>query len=101
MLALTLEPSRKGSPYNISLSRQITLCLRRGIKRVGNHIALPISTVIGNAVLGVIVGSVFYNLDNTSENVPSRTTLLFFATLLNGFMSGFEVRKYLTNRPSD
>jgi ATP-binding cassette subfamily G (WHITE) protein 2 (PDR) len=46
---------------------------------------------MGNAVMALIVGSVFYNLDNTTASISARGILIFYSVLLNGFMTGFEV----------
>lgn len=84
-------PSHRSSPYTIGTFRQIGLCLGRGIQRVKNNIQLPISTVLGNTIMALIVGSIFFNLKPDSDSMQKRTILLFFSTLLNGFMTGFEV----------
>lgn len=41
--------------------------------------------------MGIIIGSMFYNLDSTTSSFYNRSVLLFFAILLNAFMSSFEV----------
>ena len=61
--------------------------------RLRNDLAPPISAIVGNCILAIILGSVFYNLPETTDSFYSRGALLFFATLLNAFTSGFEVRK--------
>ena len=68
------------------------MCLRRGIQRLRNNIVLPISFVLGNFVMALIVGSIFYNLDDSTKDLSSRGVFIFFAVLLNAFMSAFEVR---------
>lgn len=40
--------------------------------------------------MAIIVGSIFYDLDETTNSFYSRGVLLFFAVLLNAFMSSFE-----------
>jgi ATP-binding cassette, subfamily G (WHITE), member 2, PDR len=42
--------------------------------------------------MALVVGSVFYNLDETTSSFYSRGVLLFFAILLNAFASAMEVR---------
>jgi len=41
--------------------------------------------------MALVVGSVFYNLDETTDSFYSRGVLLFFAILLNAFASAMEV----------
>ena len=89
-------PSSPNSHYDITIWRQILLCLRRAHQRLRNNLARPISTVFGNSVIGVIFGSVFYNISDSSERINSRTILLFFVTLLNAVMTGFEVSASFT-----
>ena len=90
---------------------QIRLCLERGFQRLRGDMSLTLTAVIGNSILGMIVGSVFYNLPVNTGNafavstnaictlktVPgtfySRGVLLFFAILLNAFSSFLEVSK--------
>jgi ATP-binding cassette subfamily G (WHITE) protein 2 (PDR) len=87
------------SPYTLSFHAQLGLCLRRGMTRLRNKIEIPISNVIANGVLALIVGSIFYNLDDTTASFYGRGVLIFFATMLNGFMSGFEVLTIWAQRP--
>ena len=50
-----------------------------------------VSSVIANMILGIVIGSVFYNLDETVNSLQERTLLLFFALMLNAFVPGVEV----------
>ena len=81
----------RSSPYTVSFKQQIKICLRRDILRLVNDLAPPLSAIVGNCLLAIILGSVFYNLPETSDSFYGRGALLFFATLLNAFISGFEV----------
>lgn len=54
--------------------------------------SVTISRVVANAVLALIVGSMFYNLDDTTDSFYSRSVLIFLAILLNAFASALEVR---------
>jgi hypothetical protein len=48
-------------------------------------------TVGGNFVISLILGSVFFNLPDTSESLSNRCILLFFALLFNALSSSLEV----------
>ncbi|KAH7074912.1 ABC transporter CDR4 [Paraphoma chrysanthemicola] len=87
------------SPWSLSCSAQLGLCVRRALKRLRNQIQVPISNIVANGVLALIVGSIFYDLDETSKSFYGRSVLIFFATMLNGFMSGFEVLTIWAQRP--
>ena len=83
---------RKKSPFTLSYSQQIELCLWRGWKRLTGDPSLTVGALVGNFVMALIIGSVFYNLDDTSSSFFQRGALLFFACLMNAFASALEVR---------
>jgi ATP-binding cassette subfamily G (WHITE) protein 2 (PDR) len=89
----------KSSPFTVPLPTQIKLCLSRGFQRLKNNIGVPISYVIGNVVMAIIVGSVFNNLGQSADDVSQRTILLFFSVLINAFMSAAEVLTVWDQRP--
>lgn len=70
---------------------QIKLCIARGYDRIRGDATIQISGAFGNGVLGLIVGSVFYNLPSNTGSFYSRGVLLFYAILLNAFSSSLEV----------
>lgn len=65
--------------------------MRRGIRRIRSNTALPVSFLVGNAIMALVVGSVFYNLDDNAGSISVRGILIFYSVLLNSFMTGFEV----------
>lgn len=83
---------RPRSPYTISVPMQIRLCMTRGFQRLRGDMSIPLSGSIGNIAIGLIIGSVFYNLPFNTGSFYSRGALLFFAILLNAFSSALEVR---------
>tara|TARA_R110002060_G_scaffold41879_1_gene53431 strand:+ start:1042 stop:1236 length:195 start_codon:yes stop_codon:yes gene_type:complete len=52
---------------------------------------LMLTSFIGNAVMALIIGSVFYNLPNETSSLYSKGALLFFAILMAAFQSALEV----------
>ncbi|KAF2878465.1 P-loop containing nucleoside triphosphate hydrolase protein [Massariosphaeria phaeospora] len=91
--------SKQYSNYTTSLRSQVTLCINRCYLRTINSISIPIATVAGNAILALIIGGLFLNLDETAASVTVRSNLLFISILLNGFMSGAEVFAIWDQRP--
>jgi ATP-binding cassette subfamily G (WHITE) protein 2 (PDR) len=71
---------------------QVKLCIRRGFQRLSGDKSLLLTGIIGNTLMALIIGSVFYNLQDNTANLYSRGALLFFAILLNAFASALEVR---------
>lgn len=70
---------------------QCRLCIQRGFQRLRGDTSLAISTIFGNSIMAMIIGSVFYNLQPVTSSFYSRGALLFFAILLNAFGSSLEV----------
>ncbi|KAF2276916.1 uncharacterized protein EI97DRAFT_433130 [Westerdykella ornata] len=98
--ALEKHPRVGGSsPFTIPIANQVALCLGRGFKRLKNNIGVPISYIIGNLVMAAIVGSVYLNLQESNDDVSKRTVLIFFAILINAFMSAAEVLTVWDQRP--
>ncbi len=85
--------------YRASIGRQVSLCLGRGFVRLRNDLAPPISNLVGNCILGVVLGTVFLNLRDDTSSFFARSALIFFATLLNAFVSGFEPGMLWESRP--
>jgi ATP-binding cassette subfamily G (WHITE) protein 2 (PDR) len=67
------------------------LCTTRAFQRLRNNLVVSVGAAIGNLVMAIIVGSVFFNLEETTESFLTRGILIFFAVLLNGCMGAFEV----------
>jgi hypothetical protein len=70
---------------------QIKLCFDRGIQRLQGDKALFLEVVFGNWILGIILGSIYYNIPSDTSSFYSRGALLFFIILLNALSSSTEV----------
>ncbi|OAA59699.1 ABC-2 type transporter [Niveomyces insectorum RCEF 264] len=90
---------RTKSPYILSYPQQIQLCLWRGWKRLTGDPGVTIGGLIAHAILAIIVGSLFFNLDQTSSTFFNRGALLFYACLLNAFSSALEILTLFAQRP--
>jgi ATP-binding cassette subfamily G (WHITE) protein 2 (PDR) len=82
---------RPGSPYTLSYGGQIKLCLDRGFQRLKADPSLTISQLLGNAVMALIIASIFYNLQPNTASFYNRGGLVFFAILMNAFGSALEI----------
>lgn len=82
---------RAKSPFTLSFTQQIRLCLWRGWRRLIGDPSLTLGALIGNFVMALIISSVFYNLQMTTSSFFQRGALLFFACLMNAFASALEV----------
>ncbi|KAG7116425.1 ABC multidrug transporter C like protein [Verticillium longisporum] len=79
--------------------QQVQLCLWRGWQRLIGDPSITVGSLIGNTVMALIIGSVFYNLQNTSASFFQRGALLFFALLMNAFASALEILTLYAQRP--
>ncbi len=78
-------------PFAIRIPQQISLCAVRGLLRTKNDLNAPVSGVFGNLILGLILGSMFYNLSEDANSFFSRGVVLFITVFLNTSLAGFEV----------
>ncbi|KAF5024207.1 hypothetical protein F66182_3721 [Fusarium sp. NRRL 66182] len=90
---------RQKSPYTLSYMQQVQLCLWRGWKRLTGDPGITVGSLIGNFCMSLIIGSVFFNLDETSSSFFQRGALLFFAVLMNAFASALEILALYAQRP--
>ncbi|RWA03740.1 hypothetical protein EKO27_g11365 [Xylaria grammica] len=93
------KAQRPKSPYTLSFAQQIRLCLWRGWLRLKGDPSITIGALIGNFIMSLIVGSVFYNLQPTTGSFYQRGALIFFACLLNAFASALEILTLYAQRP--
>ena len=87
------------SPYVLSFSNQIVLCARRGYHRLVNDLTPPLSAIIGNAIVSIILGSIFYDMPENTGSFYGRGVLLFFTVLTNTFLGAFEGVQLWEHRP--
>lgn len=90
---------RVGSPYTLSYAQQVKLCLWRGFRRLIGDPSLTFTQLIGNFIMALVIGSLFYNLDDGTDSFYSRGALLFFAILMNAFGSALEILTLYAQRP--
>lgn len=90
---------RLKSPYTLSYGQQVRLCLWRSFRRLAGDPSLTFSQLFGNCAMALILGSVFYQLERTTESFFQRGAVLFFAVLLNAFGSALEILTLYAQRP--
>ncbi|KAI1432769.1 ABC-2 type transporter-domain-containing protein [Xylaria sp. CBS 124048] len=91
--------SLRTSTYVLSASLQILVCLRRAIQRFRRQPAPVIGAILANAILALVVGSVYYKLAETSDNMDKRAVLIFFSVLVTALSPAFEVLTIWAQRP--
>lgn len=90
---------RSLSPYRISYVEQIWLCVIRSFTRLQNDLSPPISSIAGNAIVSIILGTLFYNMPDDTSSFFGRGVLLFFTILTNTFLAAFEGVQLWDQRP--
>lgn len=54
--------------------------------------SVTISRVVSNSVMAFVISSIFFKLQETTNDFFGRSVLIFFASLFNAFASALEVR---------
>lgn len=91
--------TRLHSPYTLSYRQQVELCLWRGFQRLKGDPSLTFTQLFGNFAMALILGSVFFNLQPTTDSFFQRGAILFFAILMNAFGSALEILTLYAQRP--
>ncbi|KAI1754031.1 BcatrD protein [Xylaria castorea] len=91
--------AKKRSPYVLSAEKQISLCIKRGFLRLRHNLTVPLSTIAGNFVTSLILGSMFYNMKEDTASFFGRGVLLFFTSLVNTTLAAFESVALWDDRP--
>lgn len=89
----------KKSPYTSSFSMQVKYIMLRNWKRTLGDPSLTIVTFFGNTVMGLIIGSVFFQLHNDTSSFYLRGSVMFFAVMFNAYASILEVFSLYEARP--
>ena len=90
---------RPESPYTISIPMQVKYCTRRAYQRLWNDKTSTITTIVGQIVMALIIGSIFYNTPNTTSSFFQKGGVLFFAVLLNALIAISEINNLYSQRP--
>ncbi|CAK7891667.1 pleiotropic ABC efflux transporter of multiple drugs Cdr1p [[Candida] anglica] len=87
------------SPYTVSFFMQTRYIMGRNILRVKGDPSITISSIFGQFIMGLILSSVFYNLQPNTGSFYYRGAAMFFAVLYNAFASLLEIMSLFESRP--
>lgn len=90
---------RLKSPYTLTYSQQVQLCMWRGFRRLRADPWLTVSMMIANTVLALIISSLFYNMSMDTNSFYGRSVVLFVSILFNAFSSMLEILTLYSQRP--
>jgi len=102
------QASRKGmqakhvrpeSPYTVSIPMQIKYCTSRQFQRLWNDKTSTVTTIIGQIVMALVIGSIFYGTPNNTASFFQKGGVLFFAILLNALLAISEINTLYAQRP--
>ncbi|KAK6461713.1 multidrug resistance protein [Scheffersomyces coipomensis] len=87
------------SPYTVSFFMQVRYLMGRNILQLKGDPSIAIGSICGNFVMGLILSSVFFNLQETTSSFYYRGAAMFFAVLFNAFSSVLEIMLVFISRP--
>ncbi|CUM64242.1 uncharacterized protein PRCAT00001837001 [Priceomyces carsonii] len=87
------------SPYTVSFYMQVRYIMGRNFLRVKGDPSITIFSVVGQLIMGLILSSVFYNMNQTTSSFYYRGASMFFAVLYNAFSSLLEIMSLFESRP--
>lgn len=87
------------SPYTVSFWMQTKYIMGRNILRTKGDPSISIFSIFGQLVMGLILSSVFFNLNQTTSSFYYRGAAIFFSVLFNAFASLLEIMALFEARP--
>ncbi|KAH6838399.1 ABC-2 type transporter-domain-containing protein [Chaetomium sp. MPI-CAGE-AT-0009] len=85
-------------PQTVSFLTQVKLCAARVIRQLWNSRVSTFTTLGGEVVLALVVGSIFYGTPETTDALFSSGSVLFFAVLLNVLMAMTDIHSVYERR---
>ncbi|PGH10327.1 hypothetical protein GX51_00084 [Blastomyces parvus] len=90
---------RPNSAYTISYTQQVSLTLWRAYRRLLADPGYTVSFLLFNAVMAIILGTMYFDLKEDTSSFYYRAAAIFFSLLFNAFGSQLEVLTIYDERP--
>jgi ATP-binding cassette, subfamily G (WHITE), member 2, PDR len=87
------------SPYMVNGPLQLKICLGRAWYRLRHDMTPVVTALVGQTVMALIVGSVFYGTPNSTDGLFAMGSAIFFAVLLSALIALTEVNSLYSQRP--
>ncbi|OBU01245.2 hypothetical protein VE01_00946 [Pseudogymnoascus verrucosus] len=87
------------SPYIVNIPMQLRICTKRAYQRLWNDKISTLTVVIGQIIMALVVGSVFFGTPNNTGSFFARGSTLFFGTLLSALIAVTEINNMYQQRP--
>ncbi|KXJ96277.1 ABC-2 type transporter-domain-containing protein [Microdochium bolleyi] len=94
-----MKAMRSRAPETISFPMQTWLCMRRSYQQLWNSKASTLTALIGQIVIALVVGSIFYGTPASTSAFFAYGSVLFFAVLLNALMAVTDIHNLYQHRP--
>ena len=91
--------TRPESPYTISIPMQIKYNTKRAYQRIWNDRTATITTIFGQIMMALIIGSIFYGTPDNTQSFFQKGGVIFFAVLLNALIAIGEINNLYAQRP--
>lgn len=99
MLQEKMKYSSARSRYTVNFMEQIRLCTIRGAQNIIGDKLYSVTMVVAAIIQLLIVGSLFYDIPNSSSGIFGRGGTIFFAILYFALMTLAEVSSTFAERP--
>jgi hypothetical protein len=70
---------------------QVKICMIRGFQRLRAEKTFTLITIFANLLISLVLGSIFYDLPDSTDSFYGRGALLFVTVLFNALTSALEV----------
>jgi ABC-type multidrug transport system ATPase subunit len=97
--AIKSKRQRPGSIYTVDLPTQFSANLKRAFRRFIGDRAFLGATAFSSIYMSLIMGSLFYNVTDTTSGFFSKGGALFFAILFNSLQTMGEIAMFYSQRP--
>lgn len=82
-----------------SVATQVQACLVRATQRTLNQRSTVISAIVGQVVIALIIGSIYFGTPNSTSGLYSKASALYIAILFNALQAVGEISSLYEQRP--
>ncbi|KAJ5885523.1 hypothetical protein N7495_010033 [Penicillium taxi] len=93
------QETSPSSSYPTTFMHQTHACVTRAFLRSKHNMAGLISGAVGNTILAIILGTLFYDVAESTGSFETRSILIFYTTMMNSCLPAFEVNGLWAQRP--
>jgi hypothetical protein len=86
------------SPYMVNALLQLRICLIRAWQRLWQDKTPVVTAILGQIIMALVVGSVFYGTPNNTNGLFAMGTALFFSILLSALIAVTEINGLYSQR---